>query len=56
MMAPAERRRGLKAGVPIAQQYSLFEIDRELDGLLDQIVEEIERPDCIAERCIHEFT
>jgi len=27
----------------IAQEYSLFEIDRELDGILDQIEEEIER-------------
>ncbi|HTD56482.1 MAG TPA: siphovirus Gp157 family protein, partial [Silvibacterium sp.] len=27
----------------IAQDYSLFEIDRELDGILDQIEEEIER-------------
>ena len=27
----------------IAQEYSIFEIDRELDDLLDQIEEEIEK-------------
>lgn len=26
----------------VAQEYSLFEIDRELDGLLDRVEEEIE--------------